>query len=187
LNIGTIRNLSRERFEVVVASAQRPNDSFAEQFVKAADEYVVLDGKLRSASEQLQALELDVLFFTDVEMDPMTFSLAFTRSALIQCVTWGHPVTTGGRFMDYFISSELLEVSDAQDHYTEKLVKLPDLAVFYTPPKLTRPLPNRKDFGFTADQNLYGCLQTLFKFHPEFDEIIAGILQQDRKGHLLLI
>jgi protein O-GlcNAc transferase len=40
--------------------------------------------------------------------------------------------------------------------------------------------------GLGENCNLYICPQSLFKFHPDFDAIIAAILTRDPKGVLLL-
>ena len=45
----------------------------------------------------------------------------------------------------------------------------------------------RSDFGFDETGPLYVCPQTLFKFHPCFDEIIGNLLIKDKKGSLVLI
>ena len=45
----------------------------------------------------------------------------------------------------------------------------------------------RSDFGLTEDTHIYLCPQTLFKFHPDFDEPLAEILRRDRMGQLALI
>jgi len=37
------------------------------------------------------------------------------------------------------------------------------------------------------DAHIYGCLQTLYKFHPEFDAILGEILRRDPTGVVLLI
>jgi predicted O-linked N-acetylglucosamine transferase (SPINDLY family) len=37
------------------------------------------------------------------------------------------------------------------------------------------------------DYNLYVCPQTLFKFHPDFDNVLGDILRQDPRGLLVLI
>jgi protein O-GlcNAc transferase len=187
LNLGTVQQLDRKRFEVVVIFARQPEDEFAQEFVKAADRIVVLANQPAAALSQLRQLELDILFFTDVGMDPFTYALAFSRSAPIQCLTWGHPVTTGSPCMDYFISSERLEVPEADQHYTEKLVRLPDLAVFYRRPEVPPSDSFRSRWGLSVHDHLYGCPQTLFKFHPEFDPILADILAQDPQGRLILI
>ena len=44
----------------------------------------------------------------------------------------------------------------------------------------------RRAFGWDEKVHLYGCLQSLFKLHPEFDAILDGILQRDRAGVLLI-
>ncbi len=101
----------------------------------ASDRYVVLDRNPATAQSQLQDLKLDLLFFADVGMDALTSTLAFLRMAPIQCVTWGHPDTTGSPAIDYFISSQLLELPHAHGHYSEQLVTLPLLATYYERPQ----------------------------------------------------
>src|SRR5690348_8566227 len=44
----------------------------------------------------------------------------------------------------------------------------------------------RSDFGLPADKRLYACLQSLFKFHPDYDIILADILRGDPQGVLVL-
>jgi len=34
---------------------------------------------------------------------------------------------------------------------------------------------------------LYGCPQSLFKFHPDFDAVLEAIIRGDPKGHIVLI
>ncbi|HTQ08447.1 MAG TPA: hypothetical protein VMI31_00100, partial [Fimbriimonadaceae bacterium] len=42
-------------------------------------------------------------------------------------------------------------------------------------------------FGFADEDRLYACLQTTFKFHPDFDRVLAEILSMDDRGRLVLI
>ena len=42
-------------------------------------------------------------------------------------------------------------------------------------------------FGLRPNRHIYLCPQTLFKFHPEFDLLLAGILEADPEGDLILI
>src|SRR5205823_382462 len=96
-------------------------------------------------------------------------------------------LTTGIDTIDYFISSDLLETDEAQSHYTERLVRLKSLAVHYYRPTLTGPTITRANFGLSDDVHLYGCLQSLWKFHPEFDPLLAEILKRDPRGRLVLL
>jgi protein O-GlcNAc transferase len=39
--------------------------------------------------------KIDILIYLDIGMDPATMAWAGARLAPLQCVTWGHPQTTG--------------------------------------------------------------------------------------------
>ena len=80
-------------------------------------------------------------------MEPLTYTLAFSRLARVQCVTWGHPDTTAIPTIDYFISSEDLDMPDAQNLYSEKLIRLKWPAVYYPRPELPSSPKTRGDFG----------------------------------------
>src|SRR5205814_8494595 len=136
LNQGLVATLSRERFDVTVLSVGDPRDEVAQFFRANADRYVVLPPALSAARHAIAAEKLDILFYADLGMDPVTYSLAFSRLAPVQCVTWGHPVTSGIGTIDYFISSHSLDPPGNEAHYTEELVRLKSLAVYYYRPQL---------------------------------------------------
>jgi predicted O-linked N-acetylglucosamine transferase (SPINDLY family) len=46
---------------------------------------------------------------------------------------------------------------------------------------------DRQHFGLAEDARLYACQQTLFKFHPSFDPMLAEILARDDKALLVLL
>ena len=71
-------------------------------------------------------------------MDPLAGRLAAQRLAPVQCVAWGHPETTGMPTLDYFLSSDLMEPPDGEAHYTEHLVRLPNLGLCYVPEPVAR-------------------------------------------------
>src|SRR5262249_45364286 len=75
----------------------------------------------------------------------------------------------------------------AEGHYTEKLVRLKALPFYYYRPAPPAPLKGRDHFGLAEGQHVYGCPQTLFKFHPAFDALLGDILWRDPRGVLVLI
>jgi predicted O-linked N-acetylglucosamine transferase (SPINDLY family) len=184
---GLFAQLDRRTFHVTALTWSAGGDPVAD-FIRAhSDCYVVVPDNLAAARRVVAEQRLDILFHADIGMDPLTYTLAFSRLAPIQCVTWGHPVTSGIPDIDYFLSSALIEPDDADEHYTEKLIRLKSLPFYYYRPTLpTRP-KTREAFGFDPDVHLYSCLQTLFKFHPDFDAVLAGILRRDPQGRLVLI
>jgi predicted O-linked N-acetylglucosamine transferase (SPINDLY family) len=141
---------------------------------------------LAAMRERVAAARLDVLFYTDIGMEPCTYFLAFSRLAPVQCVTFGHPVTTGIPNIDYFISSASLEPPGAQEHYSETLVLLAGLPSVIQRPKPTGAVPQREDFGLPANARVYVCAQNPIKFHPDFDAVVASILRRDPQGVLVL-
>jgi predicted O-linked N-acetylglucosamine transferase (SPINDLY family) len=90
--------------------------------------------------------------------------------------------------MDYFLSSELLDDESSQDHYTEQLIRMPLTGTYYERPLVP---PNtasiRKRLGLPDDRHLYACPQSLFKFHPDDDIVLRGILEADPNGVLIVI
>jgi predicted O-linked N-acetylglucosamine transferase (SPINDLY family) len=186
LQRGMIARLSRDDFQVTVLSVGREQDDVAE-FIRAhADQYVEVPPALPRARQLIRDLAPHVLFYTDIGMDAFTYSLAFSRLAPVQCVTWGHPLTTGMPSIDYFISSRLMEPPDAEQHYTEKLVTLDSLGIYYYRPSPPEPA-TRQQFGLHPDAHLYVCPQSIYKFHPEFDPLLGEILRRDPRGRVVLI
>jgi protein O-GlcNAc transferase len=183
---GLVKQLSRKDFEVIVLSVGRHEDEVAAFFKQHADRFVELPTHLPTARRIIEEQHLDVLIYTDIGMEPVTSTLAHSRLAPVQCTTWGHPVTSGMDTIDYFISSEALETEEAEQHYTETLVRLKNLPIFYYRPELPRPLLRKEDFGLTSESHVYACPQSLFKLHPEFDPVLGGILRGDPRGTVLL-
>lgn len=189
-SIGLIEKLDRARFEVVILRITPSRDDEATARIRAAAHLAVdLNPDIYRARAQIASLELDILFYQDIGMEPISYFLAFARLAPVQCVSFGHPNTTGIPTMDYFISNDLFEPPGAQAHYSERLAllhNLPTLAYYYKP-RLPDCLPSRGAFGLPNEANLYVCPQTLFKLHPDFDAILGGILQRDPSGLVVLI
>jgi predicted O-linked N-acetylglucosamine transferase (SPINDLY family) len=184
---GLFAALPRDGLHVTALPVDCAADEVTEFIRSHADQNVPLPDNLAAARHTIEQLKLDVLFYADIGMDPLTYTLAFSRLAPVQCVTWGHPVTSGIPTIDYFISSELIEPPDASRHYTEKLVRLKTLPFYYYRPAAPITLKRRADFGLAEKDHIYGCLQTLFKFHPQFDVLLGDILRRDPRGQLVLI
>ena len=68
-----------------------------------------------------------MLIYLDIGMRPKIQILSSLRLAPIQCNTYGHPVTSGFKNIDYYFSSELMENQNSQKYYSKKLITLPGL------------------------------------------------------------
>ena len=139
----------------------------------------------RTLARQVLADELDVLVYPELGMHAETFTLAGLRMAPVQVSGWGHPDTPGLPNIDWFFSCESMEPADAASHYSEELGLLPGLGTRYAIPK-GDDKRTRADFGLPEDRTLYLVPQSLFKIHPDNDELIARVIAGDPKGTAVL-
>jgi predicted O-linked N-acetylglucosamine transferase (SPINDLY family) len=96
----------------------------------------------------------------------------------VQCLGLGHPETTGYGTLDYFLSSALMEPAGSEAQYTERLVRLPNLSIYYEPVP-TIPVPLRRgDFGLRPDATVFWSCQSLYKFLPQHDEVFPRIARE---------
>ena len=130
----------------------------------------------QSTIEAMREDELDILMLPDVGMTAASRILASHRIAPVQFTAWGHPITTGSPEIDYYLSSDLMEPEDAPSHYSETLVRLPNLALFLTPPAPSKTTLQK--FPLPEGRTLYGCLQSLFKYLPKYDHVYPLIAKQ---------
>jgi predicted O-linked N-acetylglucosamine transferase (SPINDLY family) len=184
---GLIGRLSRERFSVQVFSFPHPRNHDLADMRACADRVELLPPVLRAARERLAEARLDLLCYLDIGMDPLTYFLAFARLAPVQCATWLHPVTTGIGSVDYFVSSALFEPEGAEAHYSEHLVRLEGLQLYYERPPRPEPLKPRAALGLKEGVTQYLCPQSPYKIHPDFDALLGEILRADPHGEVVLI
>jgi predicted O-linked N-acetylglucosamine transferase (SPINDLY family) len=119
-----------------------------------------------------------VLVYPEVGMDPACAQLAAQRLAPVQCNSWGHPDTSGFPTLDFFLGSDLMEPPGAQDHYTERLVRLPNLSIYYEPPDRRPTALGRPDLGLRSTATVYWCSQAVYKYLPQFDQVFARIARE---------
>jgi protein O-GlcNAc transferase len=172
---GWVTQLERGRFRVFGYHTSSRKDAVTKTASAACDRFV--EG-LRSTLEWREAISSDaphVLLYPDIGMDPVSAELAAQRLAPVQCVSLGHPNTTGFPTIDYFLSSALMEPANAQEHYTETLVNLPNLAVYYEPHATEPASRGRADYGLRPTSTIFWCGQSLFKYLPQFDQVFARI------------
>ncbi|MFA7240403.1 MAG: tetratricopeptide repeat protein [Sulfuricellaceae bacterium] len=188
LYLGFIHHLDRSRFEVVVIrTAKAKQDGLRQSIDNLADKNITLPTRLEGQQQAVIAEKLDVLFYPDIGMSPTTYFLAYARLAPVQAVAWGHPESTGLNSLDYFVSAAPIEPEDAEEHYTERLIRLNRIPCFFQPLLAPTQISSRTMLGLPETGVLYGCPQSLFKFHPDFDAVLAAIAEGDPFGRIVLL
>lgn len=184
---GTIFELDRNKFEVYVFHTTKTTKGkiFSDFLAKEINSNLTNVILPRSFNEKINIIKnkkLDIIFYPDIGMSPDLYFLTFLRFAKYQIVSWGHPISTGNTNIDFFISSSKAEVKNAQKHYSEKLILL-DHMLYYYKPEISLKL----NLDEMNKQNIYSCPQTLFKIHPNYDEILKQILLKDKKAKIYFI
>ena len=175
---GWVSQLDREKFQVFGYHTGAARDGQTEIAQIQCDRFV--QGPLPGPRwrEEILADRPHVLLYPDIGMDPGAAWVAAHRLAPTQCVSWGHPNTSGYPTIDYFLSSELMEPPDADQHYTERLVRLPNLSIYYEPLDLPTPAISREQLGLRPGATAYWCGQSLFKYLPQYDQVFARIARE---------
>lgn len=176
---GWVENLDRSEFELFGYHTLKQLDPETLRAAKAFDKFTQGPLLLEQWCEVIRQDKLHILIFAELMMDPMTVKLGCLRLAPIQIgSSLGHYVTSGLPTIDYFLSSDLMEPENGQDHYTEKLVRLPNLAFHYTPVEIQPKAITKKDIGIQDDEIMFWCCQSLFKYLPQHDDIFPRIAQE---------
>jgi protein O-GlcNAc transferase len=172
---GWLSQLDRRKFRVFCYHTGADRDAQTDIAASQCDRFV--QGPLPGERwrEEILADRPHILIYPDIGMDPGSAWIAAHRLAPIQCVSWGHPNTTGYPTIDYFLSSELMEPPDAEQHYTERLVRLPSLSIFYEPLDLATLPIGREQLGLRPSSVAYWCGQSLFKYLPQYDQVFPRI------------
>jgi protein O-GlcNAc transferase len=170
-----VTDLDRARFETHVFHTSARCDETTRQVAESVDHYHWLAGTHSAVVDAVRRAKLDILIYLDFGMDARNQLLAPLHLAPVQCVTWGHPVTTGLHSIDYFLTSELMEPEGAEDHYSETLVRLPNLSISYRLPETGHATTGAIDPERPADAPVFLCSQSLFKLLPQFDPLYARI------------
>src|SRR3984893_7642881 len=172
---GWLKMLDRDRFHVSGYHTSAERDDETDAAAALCNRFAQGPLSLDAWRRQLLDDAPHVLIFPEIGMDKVSAQLAAQRLAAVQCCSWGHPVTSGFPTVDYFISSDLMEPSGAAAHYSEQLVRLPNLSIYYEPSDVAPVEIDRAQLGLRESVVVYWCCQSLPKYLPQFDEVFARI------------
>ena len=175
---GWLEQLDRQLFSIhcfhtgnISDAATDTARSLADSFQQSSD----IDTLITTLYEQ----RFNVLIYPGIGMDTTTIRLAALRLAPVQCTSWGHPVTTGMPTVDYYISSDLMEPNDGDLHYSERLIRLPNLSVWHDPPELAGEASvNPAISKLAQDKVMFLCCQNILKYLPQYDFVFPEIAAQ---------
>ncbi len=187
--LGWLAHLPQDDYEFFLYSLNGRVDETTKRFASFGT-YRWLPFNENSYLESVRKIKednLDVLVVTDVGTSPGNRLISMLRLAPIQCSGWAHPVTSGSPNIDYFISNELMEPANADDHYSERLIRLRNIGMSLEHPDNCDVVGTRAEFGIPEDKTIYGSVQSLFKYLPQFDCVYPAIAKQDPSAYFVFL
>lgn len=192
LTLPAFEYLNREQFEIILYVTQANNHPLEQYCRSRADRLVRLpDDKLQQVAT-IRADDLDILLFgTNVTAitKPVTL-LALHRLARVQATLFSSPVTTGMRYMDYYISGHLSEGADAPNFYRENLAVLNGTGFCFNyyaiAPQPATVKPHRSQWGANDQTIVFMSGANFYKIIPEQGETWVKILAQVPNSILVL-
>jgi len=184
---GWIKYADRERFEIYCYHLDSVQDHMTKKYRLYSHAFHHIPNNLEAVCQQIINDRLHILVFLDLGMYALPTQIAALRLAPIQCLAWGHPITSGLPTIDYFLTSDLMEPENGDEHYTEQLARLPNISIAYEKPILPEVDNPRAEFGFTDQDIVYLSCQSLFKYLPQYDFIFPAIAQQVKQARLAFI
>lgn len=167
---------------------------------------------LESAREIIARENIDVLIFADPGIQANMYCLLFARMAPVQIALWGtfdalhHTLTLGlPDSVDYYVVGDSSasaggDGTGAGLHHQilEQVVRIGDTGLPYPsfsgnrhpllsgPPSEAERLQAVSKYGLLDSRHLYFVPQTVNAIHPDFDDVIAGILLADPAGEVMI-
>lgn len=183
---GVLERLDPELAELVIIGHRGAGSRLIQEALGHAVRMLFVPEELEKAAEVIGREDFDVLYYWEVGSDAANYFLPFFRLAPLQCASWGTPATSGIPAMEFYLSSDLVEPKEAEEHYSEELLRANTLPAWRLPAKLPEGARRRSEFGFSSHDHVYVCPHRLATIHPDFDRVLGSLLARDRQGVLAL-
>nr|WP_294509851.1 tetratricopeptide repeat protein [uncultured Rhodopila sp.] len=187
LTVAGIENLDPEQFNVVCLSQRSaPDDPFTRRFRAVAQDWVDVDGLSDVAlAEAARARGIDIVIDLGGYGDAARMTACANRLAPVQIKWVGMQSHSSGLAeMDWFLTDRWETPEGFERFYSEKLLRLPDGYVCYSPPPYAPDVapPPALANGYVT----FGCFNNLAKITPRVIETWAEILRQVPESRLVL-
>jgi predicted O-linked N-acetylglucosamine transferase (SPINDLY family) len=177
------RHLDRERIELCLFHVGQTEDEHTAVAVADVERFERGPADLRRWVDRIRSWQPDALIFPAIGQDAIETRLAALRLAPLQLAAWSHPETSGFPTIDCYLSAQSFEPPDAQQHYTERLIALPNLGSCYSAfaPRSADRVAMHTDSG----EALLLCTGRPFKYAPAHDEIFIEIARRTPNARLV--
>ena len=171
----------RSRFEVIAFSFDpEGGDAVTVRLITAFDQFMdVRDKTDREIAELARALEIDIAIDLGGYTQNSRTAIFSMRPAPVVVNYLGYSGTMGADYFDYMIADGVIIPESARQHYSEKLVTLPNC---YLPNDSTRRVAartfSRSELGLPETGFVFCSFNNSYKINPGMFDIWMRLLQR---------
>ncbi len=159
-------------------------DAMTSIWQQRADHFFMLQGSAPEGGRFIKSLKLDVLVHLDPQEVARAKLFATFRLAPVQITMWGTPYTCGFPEITHYLSSDAMEPSDADSHYSEILLRLPGFGLCYERMLIGNPVPFDKSRLGPGPHFLIA--QNSLKLLPRRDALFKRVAEATNRPLLMI-
>ena len=182
--LSTLRELRKKNFDLIAYPTINRDDEFSPHFRPLFSKWNLIDKKKdEEVVETIVNDKIHILLDVQGHSGKNRLPIFMFKPAPIQA-SWLGQGSTGISQMDYFIGSPHTTPKNEENHYTEKVLRLPEISQCFTPPDYDvqiNSLPALKK-GFLT----FGCINKLTKVNDDVIILWSKILQLVPNSKLIL-
>jgi predicted O-linked N-acetylglucosamine transferase (SPINDLY family) len=158
---------------------------FGEWFAPKVDASHFFADDIPAISEKIRDDKIDILIDLDSITLDQTITVMGLKPAPIQ-VSWLGWDASGVPTVDYFIADPYVLPENAQQHYHEKILRLPQTYIAVDGFEVDVPNLRRDDLGIPSDGIIYYSSQAGLKRHPDTVKLQLQILKDVPNSYFLM-
>jgi predicted O-linked N-acetylglucosamine transferase (SPINDLY family) len=179
LTAGLFERHDRSRVEVIGVSYGADDGSeMRRRLTRAFDQFI----EVRNAAD-LEIAQRIADLGVDIAVDLKGHTLggrpgifAF-RPAPVQVSFLAYPGTMGVEFLDYLVADRHVIPERSREHYSERIIYLPESYQVNDSARVRRPRPSRLEVGLPESGVVFACFNALYKLTPAIFDLWMEILR----------
>ena len=183
-SLSTLKELQKKNFELIAYETSNRKDEFAPYFKPLFSKWHLIEKKKdNEVVEQIVKDGIHILIDLQGHSAKNRLPIFMYKPAPVQ-VNWLGQGSTGIPEIDYIIGSSYLTPKNEENHYVEKIWRLPETHIVFTPPFFDvkiNSLPATKNNFIT-----FGCINKLTKVNDEVIALWSKILLSIPNSKLLI-